>query len=136
MNDYVADTRQQLAQLNRLEDQLKASRIPGKGSLDDEALIASLRANIPLGVLVHHDRLRTRGRKSVAEVRHGVCSGCHIGLPIGTVNALKHQSELVKCNTCGRYIFIAEDELAPPVSPEPAKEPSQHDCSNCSAGPR
>jgi predicted nucleic acid-binding Zn-ribbon protein len=54
--------------------------------------------------------LRSRGRKSIAEARNGVCSACHTSLPVGTVAALKHQVELLKCTNCGRYIFLAADD--------------------------
>lgn len=130
MNDYVADMRQRLVQLNRLEEQVQNCRKWNDGSPSDEAIIESLRANISLSVLLHHDRLRARGRQSVAEVKHGVCSGCHMGLPVGTVAALKHQNELLKCNHCGRYIFLAEEEIPvdaaskpqPSAAPHPAKK--------------
>ena len=65
----------------------------------------SLRAKIPLGVLTHHDRLRSRGRQSVAEVRHGVCSGCHMSLPTGLQAEIQRESTLLECKTCGRFIF-------------------------------
>ncbi len=124
MNDYVADIRQRLVQLNRLEDQLEASRRRRNGCLDDEALIESLRANISPSLLVHHDRLRSRGRQSVAEVRQGVCSGCHMGLPIGTVSAVKRQSTLLRCENCSRFIFLAEEEFVAAPQPAPPKEAS------------
>ncbi len=123
MNDYVADMWQRLVELNRLEDQFEASQTRPNDSLEDEALILSLRANISLSALVHHDRLRARGRTSVAEVRHGVCAGCHMGLPMGTAAAVKHPSTLLKCENCGRFIFLAEDELVAAPAPEPAKKP-------------
>jgi hypothetical protein len=125
MNDFIADMQPRLEQLNRLEEQSEESRKRGNGSPGDKALIESLRANISPTVLVHHDRLRSRGRRSVAVVKHGVCSGCHMGLPIGTAAAIRHQTELLECNNCGRYIFLAEDELAPASPPGPATKSSE-----------
>lgn len=122
MNDYVADIRQRLVQLNRLEEQVQDCRKWNDGSPSDEAIIESLRGNIAVSVLLHHDRLRARGRRSIAEVRHGVCSGCHMGLPVGTVAALKHQNQLLKCDYCGRYIFLAEEEI--PVDAPAKLQPS------------
>jgi len=78
MNDYVADTRKRLTELNRLENEGVVSRKSRHSPLNSEALIESLQASISPSVLMHHDRLRSRSRQSVAEVRHGVCSGCHI----------------------------------------------------------
>jgi predicted nucleic acid-binding Zn-ribbon protein len=122
MKDYVADMRQRLERLNQLEEQLVDSRKWRDDCPSDEAVIESLRAEISPSMLVHHDRLRARGRKSIAEVRNGVCSGCHMGLPIGTVAAVKHQSTLLKCENCGRFIFLAGDGIA--AAPQPAQKPA------------
>src|SRR5438093_520384 len=123
MKDHVADMLQRLEQLNQVEEQLEDSRKWTDGGSSDGATIESLRAEIPPSLLLHHDRIRARGRRSVAEVRNRVCSGCPMGRPIGTVAAIKHQSNLLKCENCGRFIFLAGDGLAAPPAPEPAKKP-------------
>lgn len=48
MNDYVADTRQRLLELNRLEHETAICQKAGRSSLNSEALMESLRANMPL----------------------------------------------------------------------------------------
>lgn len=116
-NEPFADLRQKLEQLNRLEDEGTATRRSGRSTLDSEALIESLRANFPLNVLLQHDRLRARGRRSLAEVRNGVCSGCHMSLPSGTMLDVRRESALVKCDYCGRFLFLAKDESASPPTP-------------------
>jgi predicted nucleic acid-binding Zn-ribbon protein len=121
VNDYVADARQRLTELNRFEDESAMTRRLGRSALDSEALMESLRANVALNVLLQHDRLRARGRRSVAEVRHGVCSGCHMSLPIGTLAEVKRESALVKCDYCGRFVFLSEEESAPPPPPATSK---------------
>jgi predicted nucleic acid-binding Zn-ribbon protein len=132
MNDYVADMRQRLVQLNRLEDQTGESQRRRDQSLDDEVLIESLRANISASVLLHHYRLRARGRRSVAEIRHGVCSGCHMALPIGTQAEVKRQTALLKCENCGRFIFLAQEEMdvsevpAAPKERQPSRRSTNH----------
>jgi len=120
--EQFADFRRKLEQLNRLESEGATTRRSGRSALDSEALIESLRANIPLNVLLQHDRLRARGRQSVAEVRHGVCSGCHMSLPSGTLSEVKRESALVNCDYCGRFIFVAEEESA---SEPPAATPKE-----------
>ena len=117
-----ANLRQKLEQLNRLENEGAITRRSGRSALDSEALMESLRANLPLNVLLQHDRLRARGRRSVAEVKNGVCSGCHMSLPSGTLSEVKRESTLVKCDYCGRFVFQAEEESAPVPPPAPAKE--------------
>jgi predicted nucleic acid-binding Zn-ribbon protein len=117
-HEQFADLQQKLEQLNRLEDEGAMTRRSGNSALDSEALLESLRASVPLNVLVQHDRLRARGRQSVAQVKHGVCSGCHMSLPSGTLSETKRRSTIVKCDYCGRFIFVAAEELVsePPVA--------------------
>ena len=114
------DLLRQLIQLNRLEDEYVLAQASGRSTLNSQALMESLRANMPLAVLTHHDRLRSRGRKSIAAVRNGVCSGCHMNLPTGSLAEIKRQSTLVKCDTCARFLFVAAE---PPEPPLPAKLP-------------
>lgn len=114
---------QKLEQLNRLEDESAATRRSGRPALDREALIESLRGNIPPNVLLQHDRLRARGRRSVAEARNGVCSGCHMNLPSGAMLEVKRKSSLVKCDYCCRFLFLAEEEEVWPAT-SPAKKKS------------
>jgi predicted nucleic acid-binding Zn-ribbon protein len=115
--------RQKLEQLNHLEDESAETRRSGRAALDREALIESLRGSVPLHVLLQHDRLRARGRRSVAEARNGVCSGCHMNLPSGTMLEVKRESSLVKCDYCGRFLFLAKEEAVSPAT-SPAKEKS------------
>jgi len=111
MNDYVSDTHQRLTELNRLEDEAASCRRSRRSPLNSEALIESLRANIAIGFLVQHDHLRARGRQSVAEIRHGVCSACHMVLPVGKLAEVKRMSALLRCDNCGRFVVLAEEEL-------------------------
>ena len=48
--------------------------------------MAELRGVIPAQILAHYDRLAVRGKKGVAVIRNQVCTGCHMKLPIGTLN--------------------------------------------------
>jgi predicted nucleic acid-binding Zn-ribbon protein len=75
--------------------------------------MAELRAQIPLPVLGHYDRLVARGKKGVAIIRHQVCSACHMQVPRGVEIILMHGDDLQLCENCGAY-------LALPESPEPA----------------
>lgn len=122
MIDYVTDTRRRLTELNRLEDERAKPRKSGRSALDSEAQIKSLRANILIPVLLQHDRLRARGWRSVAEVKKGVCSGCHMGLPSGTLLDVQREVMLVKCDHCGRFAFRAEEESVPAPPPTTAQK--------------
>jgi predicted nucleic acid-binding Zn-ribbon protein len=127
-HEQFADLQQKLEQLNRLEDEDAMTRRAGHCASDSEALLESLRANVPLNVLVQHDRLRARGRQSVAQVKKGVCSGCHMSLPSGTISEAKRRSTIVKCDYCGRFIFVAAEESLsePPIAPPKESQSSRH----------
>jgi predicted nucleic acid-binding Zn-ribbon protein len=94
-----------------------------------ESLKAELRTNIPQPILAHYDRLMARGKKGVALVRNQVCTGCHMRLPIGTINVLMQHQDIQICDTCGRYLALADPveravaaEVAP-AKPEPKAAP-------------
>jgi predicted nucleic acid-binding Zn-ribbon protein len=120
MKSYIHDVVRRLLELHGLEERLAALRRDPDERTNAEALIESLRANLPLGVLIVHDQMRARGKRSVAEVRRGVCSGCHLALGVGNVAELRG-GEMRRCGNCGRYVYlVAEDEanLASPAKPK------------------
>ncbi len=96
-----------------------------------EAEMARLRALIPAQILGHYDRLVVRGKKGVAVVRNQVCTGCHMKLPIGTINTLMQGTDIRLCDTCGRYLYLpdpAESQFVEHVAaakpaPKPAVKP-------------
>jgi predicted nucleic acid-binding Zn-ribbon protein len=73
-----------------------------------QAKIAELRSKIPAPILAHYDRLVARGKKGVAVVRNQVCGGCHMKLPIGTINTLMQGHDVQLCDTCGRYLYLPD----------------------------
>jgi predicted nucleic acid-binding Zn-ribbon protein len=119
MKHYTHEIVSRLLELHALEERLATFRRTREDTSDVEALIDSLRGNIPVTMLIGHDRLRSRDKRSVAEVHHGVCSGCHLALAVGNVHALKAGS-LRCCGNCGRYLYMVEGEDEPASSP-PAK---------------
>jgi predicted nucleic acid-binding Zn-ribbon protein len=78
-------------------------------------------------ILAHYDRLVARGKKGVAVVRNQVCGGCHMKLPIGTVNTLMQGHDVQLCDTCGRYLYLpdpAETQFVEAVAAaKPAPKP-------------
>ena len=97
MNDLL----QNLLKLQALEFNETAEK-------DAPARIEELRKVIPQPILGHFDRLVTRGKKGVAVVRNQVCSGCHMRLPIGTINTLMQAQDIQLCDTCGRYLYLPD----------------------------
>lgn len=98
-----------------------------------QSQITELRALIPQPILGHYERLAVRGKKGVAVVRNQVCTGCHMRLPIGTINTLMQGADIQLCDTCGRYLYlpdpaesqfvenIAATKPAPKAAPKPRK---------------
>jgi len=82
-----------------------------------------LRNSIPQPILAHYDRLVTRGKKGVAIVRNQVCTGCHMRLPIGTINTLMQNLDIQLCDTCGRYLYLAPEPAPAAQEPPPATGP-------------
>jgi predicted nucleic acid-binding Zn-ribbon protein len=120
MKSYIHDMVSRLLELHALEERLATFEKSREDTSDVRALIESLRANVPFPILIWHDRLRARGTRSVAEVRHGVCSGCHLGLAVGNVNALG-TGGMQRCGNCGRYLYFVEEESEPAPPPTAAK---------------
>jgi predicted nucleic acid-binding Zn-ribbon protein len=85
--------------------------------------IAALRAEIPLQILGHYDRLVARGKKGVAVIRHQVCSACHVQVPRNAELILMHGQDIQICENCGRYLCLPEHEQPAVVPQKKAKQP-------------
>src|SRR5215470_16595334 len=93
---------------------------------DAEAQREELRSRVPQPILGHYNRLVARGKKGVALVRNQTCTGCHMRLPIGTINTLLHGLDIQLCDSCGRYLYLPEPaETAPAEVAEPTKPTTQ-----------
>lgn len=92
---------------------------------DSEAAAAELRNLIPPQILGHYDRLVARGKKGVAIVRNQVCTGCHMRLPIGTINTLMQGQDIQLCDSCGRYLALEEQPAAAAQPEKPAEAPAK-----------
>jgi predicted nucleic acid-binding Zn-ribbon protein len=98
------------------------------GDIEDknpEATIAKLRGTIPPQILGHYDRLVARGKKGLAMVRDQVCTGCHMRLPIAVIMTLMHGNDIQLCDSCGRYLYLAEPGAVSPAEPTPPPKPAR-----------
>jgi predicted nucleic acid-binding Zn-ribbon protein len=80
---------------------------------DADASITKLRQKIPSPILKHYDRLTDQGKKGVALVRHQVCTGCHMRIPIGAIVTLMQDTDIQVCENCGRYLYLDPQTEAP-----------------------
>ena len=90
-------------------------------SPERQARIAELRKLVPAPVLTHFDRLVTRGRKGVALVRHGVCTECHIRVPVGTLASLITPHDVYLCDSCSCYLLLPSEEVPAVLLPAKVK---------------
>lgn len=79
---------------------LVAQRSALAGTLSDE-------------VLAHYERLR-RGRNGVAlaEVRDGLCNGCHVRLRPQAYNEIRTGDAFLTCEACARILYYDPDAAA------------------------
>jgi hypothetical protein len=100
--------------------ELRSQRVTDGGFEPDE-----LRKRIPPQILQHYDRLRARGKKGIALVRHGVCGQCHMQVAVGLLAQLRRQDNLYRCENCGAYLQLVEEQSValemPPRSVRPAR---------------
>ena len=82
---------------------------PVSAKKESQKTITNLRETIPATILGHYDRLMQRGKKGVAIVRNGVCSGCHMRLASGIIGELLRGEDVVLCDSCARYLHIPVD---------------------------
>src|SRR5262252_4347415 len=92
----------------------------GEVTGDNAVQINELRSQIPQPFLGHYDRLRARDKKGVSIVRNQACTGCHMRLPIGTITMLMRGGDIQLCDSCGRYLVLAE-EVEPTAHPATAE---------------
>ena len=98
--------------------ELQKLQLKGKGTQAERgAEIEALRKKIGAGLLVGFDRFIERGKKSVAIVRHGVCSECHLQIPRGLVMNLTSSGDVQRCGNCGRYLYLPPEETVAPAAP-------------------
>lgn len=72
---------------------------------------ADLAAKIPPNFLQPYERLLQKADgRAMAPCRNYVCQGCRMSLTANTVNLLLIGDKLVFCQSCGRILFMPENE--------------------------
>jgi predicted nucleic acid-binding Zn-ribbon protein len=72
---------------------------------------AALAESIPASFLTPYERLLQRGDgRAMVPCRNFVCSGCRMSLTANTVSLLMGGDKLVYCHSCGRILYLADDE--------------------------
>lgn len=105
-----------LRELNELEGKRAktATKTPSDRQKTILKRIQEVRTGIPAPILSHHDRIRARGKSSVAGVKHWVCLSCFLQVPSGSRKNLITLDDLPICEHCGSYLYLADP---PPDAP-------------------
>lgn len=119
-----------LFELQQLEMGPQAESPAGRQS------IKQLRQEIPDPILGHYDRLVARGKKGVALVRHGVCTGCQMKLASGVYATLARDEDITMCDSCARYLLLEKVPAPPKAVPAPAKRSSKRGRPKASGEPQ
>lgn len=110
--------------IQRLFDLQELEMGSQSGSPDARQLISIIRKEVPEPILGHYDRLLARGKKGVAVVRKGVCSGCQMKLASGAYATLLRDDDIAMCDTCGRYMLLIPESPAA-ASTATSQQPSK-----------
>ena len=85
---------------------------------------AELSGKIPPAFRSPYERLLTRSDgRAMAACRNYVCSGCRMQLTANTVSLLMGGDKLIYCQSCGRILYLAEDEDLTGVAGAGRKDP-------------
>lgn len=72
---------------------------------------ADLAGRIPPSFLAPYERLLTRaGGRAIVAARNYICDGCKMTLTANTVALLMSGDKLINCHSCGRILYLAENE--------------------------
>jgi predicted nucleic acid-binding Zn-ribbon protein len=105
--------------------QLQAHELGGHSQSATGATTDELRKKLPSHILQQYDRLRERGKKGVALVRHGVCGQCHMQVALGLLALLHRQDDIHRCENCGAYLCLTEEPAPVLEMPPRATKPGR-----------
>ncbi len=100
----VQDLEELFTLLKDAEEGAAESKNPTQAS----RTIAQIRKRIPAIVLGHFDRMRSRGKKPIAPVRHAVCMACHLQIPKGHYLAMGRSRDIDICDNCGTFVYLED----------------------------
>ena len=92
--DIATKTADQKAQLAKLEQELVEAE-----QFISEDQLEQYRRNV-----------KQRGADAMADISNGACTGCFVSATAQMMNELINGGHLVFCKTCGRILYLAEDD--------------------------
>lgn len=124
--NQAANILQSLRKLAQFDAELRKRSSDTEEYREIQHNIESLRAPLPTAILGHYDGRKARGKLGIAPLHRGVCGACHLSIPSGRLAELRRKPpELNVCDNCGVFIYLTEDELAPPSASASNRIPVQ-----------
>ena len=99
----ATETRRQGEQAEMLEEKERVSR----DLAEREELQQELASALPPQELAMYERLKRTKGAAVARVERGICSGCGLALPSHEFQRARMASQLVRCGSCSRLLYVA-----------------------------
>lgn len=66
-----------------------------------------LRRELPPQILSAYDRLKAEVKDVVVGVFEAKCGGCHASLAKAALTRLREETDVNRCECCGRFIYLA-----------------------------
>ncbi len=106
--EHLARARGALAEVKAREEAMIAAHQAQAEGLSGRR--GPLAEAVPPEVLSYYERIRTgRDGVAMAPAAGGVCLGCHMGVTPNQINQLAIGRDLVKCMSCGRFLYPAPE---------------------------
>ena len=99
----AAERRRQGEQADLLEEKVRVSRDLTQREEQHQELASGLP---PQEIAVYESLKRSKGA-AVARVERGICSGCGLSLPSQEFQRARQASQLVRCGSCSRLLYVA-----------------------------
>ena len=94
--------------------ELKKSQLTAEHEELEKALVAheARRSNLTSQVgaedlKLYEDLRQSKGGVAIAKVERGLCRGCRMALPTHQLQRARAGRETVRCNSCGRILFVS-----------------------------
>jgi predicted nucleic acid-binding Zn-ribbon protein len=108
-----AEVKKLEAETTTLKADLEGKAESQRSQLKDlEAAIVAAEEVIPADQREQYRRtVKQRGADALAPVEEGACSGCFVSVTAQTINELINRHHMVFCKTCGRILYLAEQDI-------------------------
>jgi len=107
-----AEVKQFAQEVEKLRTDLETQAVSQKAQLAEiEATITSAEDSVPVDQREQYRRnVRQRGADALAAVEGGACVGCYTSVTTQMLNELINRDAITFCKSCGRLLYLAEDE--------------------------